>query len=361
MADDKRIARLDALIEVRADGDPEAEDGVIRGAVASDETLDSHGTIIKAGGWDLQRYSKNPVLIWSHKASGFLTEPEPEDVLGTAKASVSGDSLVADLNFDMESPKAAEVYRKMKNKVIRALSVGFRPREWHYEDRGDREIMVITKAELAEISVVPIPSNPNTLARSLADMCPKPPPESPAGGEGETEMPDTKKTEAVFPASIASLLGVDTEDAAVREISKVKLELDKATKENGELRARAEKAEKDLNDRIDADTTRDVEARIASGVISEDRRDAALALARADRDSFLKMYPNADAPKAADLTRKLVEADKPEPTTAKALDMATFADLVPKRAKHYEDKGMDKMEATSRALNDVLTGAFKGE
>jgi HK97 family phage prohead protease len=345
-----RIARIFAPLATR-DVEIDAGARVVRGAIASDESLDSHGTIIRAAGWDLDRYRKNPVLLWAHKASGMFVSPEPEDVLGTADVNVVDGRLVANLKFSPEgvNPKADRVFAQMSAGVLRGLSVGFRPREWEYEERGDEEIMVITRQELAEISVVPIPSNPNTLARELRAMCTKP-----ARPGKERSMSDS--TSPVLPASIAALLGVDTEDAAVREISKLQLEIDSANKAMAEAMARADGAESALRARIDTETVREVERRIDAGVISKERRESALALARSDLDAFLAMFPHVDAPKRA-LLERMVEPEPPRPAEMQ-VSMADSIAAVGRRVEELRKLGMSHEAAHARVMAEIGGGSF---
>ncbi len=182
------VAYLFSPIAVRAMGEEEPEENgplVIRGCIASTESVDSHGSVIKSKGWDLRRYESNPLLLWNHALSSWNKDAEPCDILGRADAKVKSKQLVCDLYFDGEdiNEKAAQVYRQCKAGTIRMLSVGFRPRKYHYEAQGEgqNDLLVIDEAELIEISVVPAGSNPDAfLPRDLRAMCPPPPPVAPA-------------------------------------------------------------------------------------------------------------------------------------------------------------------------------------
>jgi len=136
--------------------------------VASTDALDSHGTILEQK-WDLTRYLQNPVVLWAHN-SGLGT---PEPPIGFASdVRVENGQLKATVTLvdEKASALAEKVWQGVKQKSIRGLSVGFRSKTTRVEKRDDKEIVILTDNTLFEISLVPVPSNPDTLAamRSLA-------------------------------------------------------------------------------------------------------------------------------------------------------------------------------------------------
>jgi phage head maturation protease len=139
--------------------------------VASDETVDRYGDIIRAGGWQLDNFKRNPVLLFGHNSR--------EPPIGTADAWIEGKSLLADATFLPlgVSDFADEIWRIVDAGALRAVSVGFLPSEFngiYAEDDPDHEDWPIgiefVAQELLELSVVPVPANPQALAvaRSLA-------------------------------------------------------------------------------------------------------------------------------------------------------------------------------------------------
>ena len=54
---------LDGTLPAFADGP--VSDGPIT-SVASDETEDRLGDVLRTGGWDLEAYRRNPVFLWAH-------------------------------------------------------------------------------------------------------------------------------------------------------------------------------------------------------------------------------------------------------------------------------------------------------
>lgn len=117
---------------------------------------------------DLQNYNQfNPVVLACHEQCSLELYP---GAIGTVERAFrsKGDSELRfrKMKFDTD-PLAEAWYQKVKNRVVRMVSVGFIPLDWEPATqvigRGDkkREVMYleITKSELTEISVVPIGAN----------------------------------------------------------------------------------------------------------------------------------------------------------------------------------------------------------
>lgn len=130
--------------------------------VASTDAIDSYGETVEQS-WDLARYAANPVVLYAHNSR--------ELPIGTARdVKVEGGVLVASIDFVSAeaNPKAEQVWRLVQEGALRAVSVGFRPRTVRGEIRDGRSVTVLADNELHEISVVPIPANPEALARARA-------------------------------------------------------------------------------------------------------------------------------------------------------------------------------------------------
>lgn len=168
------VLRREIDVEFRSFNDDERSFEVI----ASTETLDSHGDVLRQF-WDLSRYEKTGVVLWNHNQSGYFGG-EPEDTLpiGRGEARVEGKKLVAKLyllkgDADVE-PFVDKIWRRVKQKIITAVSVGFRPGqvtrkvnaagETEFYELGSKE----RPNELREISLVPMGSNPDAVAKSIA-------------------------------------------------------------------------------------------------------------------------------------------------------------------------------------------------
>ena len=295
----------------------------IRGAIASDESEDSHGSVIKADGWDLKRHQRNPVLLWGHDSY------EPENILGTASMRVEGKKLVADLTFLPEgvNPKADLVFKQIKARVLRGLSVGFRAVKYHFESNKESEdLLVFDEQELVELSVVAVPSNANTLIKQVRAMgmgmpdLPTtseaiPAATSPAFAK-ENHMSDNAKTVVALPPEIAARLGAESVEQAIGELAKRELQLDQITKERDALKSQVEVFKVEAEKRDQADAEAEVDALIKAGRISKDQRDNALNLFKANRQAFRGMYPAVAEAPMEHLFRQVTKSE-PAPQPAK--------------------------------------------
>ena len=140
----------------------DAENGRIH-AIVSTETRDRDGDIIRASGWELDRFKEHPVLVSSHnygRLDSIIGEWEEISVRdnqleGVAKYYIGQGNSEADWGFNLA----------MKGRA--AYSVGFIPdmseaKEIAGSTRGFSG-WEFNKQELLEVSHVTIPSNPDAL------------------------------------------------------------------------------------------------------------------------------------------------------------------------------------------------------
>ena len=192
---------------------------------ASTAALDSHNTILDQD-WRLERYRKNPIVLWNHNR--FEHGPlslgggvRPEDFLPIGRAEnvgVVAGELRATLIFAKadSNPLADRIYNLMRDKMLRSVSVGFRYGTITEEKVDGREILRLGQNELYEISVVPVPSNPDAVAKSAAweaEHLGRIAARAAGVGEKERNMSMTAEEKAAFDAALA-----DAKDAkSVRE------------------------------------------------------------------------------------------------------------------------------------------------
>src|SRR5688572_14624883 len=90
--------------------------------VASDETVDRYGDIIRASGWQLENFRKNPVLLFGHQ-SDTLPVGRVEPI------AVEGTQLIAHAEFLPEgvTPFADSLWALIEHGALNAVSVGFLP------------------------------------------------------------------------------------------------------------------------------------------------------------------------------------------------------------------------------------------
>lgn len=169
------VLRREIDVELRSLNEEERSFEVI----ASTEALDSHGDVMRQF-WDLSRFEKNGVVLWNHNRAEY-TGSSAEDSLPIGRAEnvrIEGKKLLATiylLKGDAETePLVDKIWRRVQQKVLRAVSVGFRPGqvtrkvnaagETEFYELGSKE----RPNELREISLVPMGSNPEAVAKSIA-------------------------------------------------------------------------------------------------------------------------------------------------------------------------------------------------
>lgn len=132
--------------------------------VLSDETPDRMGDVIKADGWVLTNFKKNPIALFGHRSDFVIGRWD--------NVRVENKALLGDLQLAARGTSARidEVASLVEADVLRAVSVGFRPIKSEPRDpekpfAGETFI----RQELVETSVVAVPANPNALsvAKSL--------------------------------------------------------------------------------------------------------------------------------------------------------------------------------------------------
>jgi len=133
--------------------------------IFSDETLDHAGDVIAAAGWDTVNFNKNPVALFAHMSS--------EPPIGRAKnVLVRNNKLVGDIEFASADiyPFADTIYRLVRGGFLKAVSVGFKPLKWKLSTDPSRPYGIdFQRQMLLEISVCPVPCNPNALGRARSN------------------------------------------------------------------------------------------------------------------------------------------------------------------------------------------------
>lgn len=209
-ADDDLVCRAFAIRAVR-EGARECD------FVASTDAVDSYGEIVEQD-WDLARYKANPVALYNHSRYGttlpigHATKCEVEE----------GTGLVCTLRFVTAeaNPLAEQVWQSIRQKSLRAVSVGFRPRDVRRELRDGKEVYVLSDNELHEISVVPIPANPEALARFAARAAAgraAPPPTTETTTTTPAAPPPAKETPTMKFLALLAALGIAAKDEAEAE------------------------------------------------------------------------------------------------------------------------------------------------
>ena len=134
--------------------------------ILSDESINDRGYRILTGGINLERFKKNPVMLWMHRRdNGWdLTQVVPIGIWENIRK--EDGKLLADPKFDENDKFAQLIKSKVDNDFIRACSAGINPVEFSSDpkdlEKGQTRA-TITKCELYEASIVDMPSNKNTV------------------------------------------------------------------------------------------------------------------------------------------------------------------------------------------------------
>lgn len=127
----------------------------------TDESLNSYGFWVKTSGGDLSVFEKNPVLLYDHDRYSRL----PIGILTDLKVEANGD-ITGVPEFDMDDDFAASIARKYEKKHIRSASIGFRVLEFSEDKtmlKQGQTRATVTKWQLKEVSLTPLPSNTNAV------------------------------------------------------------------------------------------------------------------------------------------------------------------------------------------------------
>ena len=162
-----RRAEADGLVRFATANDPIVDDSSRTATfIFSDESVDRYGDTISARGWSLDNYLKNSVALWGHD-SGTV-----KNVMGRSKnVRVEGTRLIGDIEFmpaDV-NPDADAVFKMVKAGFLKTVSVGFAPIKWEpTKDKSRPGGIDFKEQELLEVSIVPLPANPNAVIQAKA-------------------------------------------------------------------------------------------------------------------------------------------------------------------------------------------------
>lgn len=176
--------------------------------VASTDAIDSFDEVVEQS-WRLDRYLSNPVVLFAHQSRELPIGKCTRVVVIDGQLECTIQFATADMN-----PKAEQVFRMVQEKILNAVSVGFMPRSIRHEMRDGREVYVLSDNELHEISVTPIPANPEALAKMKAKA------RAEAVHTGETDMTFEQlkaERDAAVAASEKAIAERATADVQARE------------------------------------------------------------------------------------------------------------------------------------------------
>lgn len=120
--------------------------------ILSDGTSrNSHGFAIDLSGMDLERFKKNPIMLYNH---------DREQPIGRwENVRVEDNRLMAEADIDTEDEVGKEVGRKVEKGYLKGCSVGIYIKKMTDDDDG----AIATQTELLEASIVSIPSDADAI------------------------------------------------------------------------------------------------------------------------------------------------------------------------------------------------------
>jgi hypothetical protein len=247
--------------------------------ILNDESvINSYGFQILSSGGKLQRFLDNPVMLSNHLNTN-------ENVIGKwENVKLQDGKIMADSNFDQGSELAIEIAGKVDRGYLKGASMGIIPNWDSMIDMGGQ--LMLTEWELAEASIVPVPSNRNSIAIYSADgkllkqedvksLCLSIQEKIYKPNNSKKNM---KKILLSVPALVVLGLSSQPEEGVDASIVESKLlslatDLKSLKSENDSLKAEA-KLEKEQRETVKkAAVTQAVELAISAGKITADKKD----------------------------------------------------------------------------------------
>jgi hypothetical protein len=135
----------------------------------SNETRDSHGTIFRMAGVDINDFNSDPIVTYGHPS---FDSTDPDDVIGIGPVTIEQGRMMARFypQTDGTNPKAEKVVAKLKGGMIRSASIVAQIHDGHMGQRSrgeDENTLYFDKWQLLAWGVVMKGSNPKAKARTI--------------------------------------------------------------------------------------------------------------------------------------------------------------------------------------------------
>ncbi len=127
--------------------------------IGTTELPDRDGEVIKADAWQVERYIKNPVVQWAHR----YDEPPIGKTLSITQNAKHETIFEVEFATKDTYEFADTIFKLCKGGFLSATSVGFIPIESQPGKKEGDPKRTFLKVELLEISIVPVPTNPDAL------------------------------------------------------------------------------------------------------------------------------------------------------------------------------------------------------
>lgn len=122
-----------------------------------EDKVNSYGFRTLNKGIDLKRFKNNPVILNAHNSYSNSA------VIGKwTNIRMEGSQLLADASFDEEDEDAMKIAGKVERGFIKGCSMGIVPDRETFKLEATGKYL-LNKSELMEASIVPVPSNANSV------------------------------------------------------------------------------------------------------------------------------------------------------------------------------------------------------
>jgi hypothetical protein len=155
------------------DGKPEFDPDRVLTFIATDETPDRAGDIVRVDGGDVKDFLRNPVFLKQHDYDHACGRVLVFKKIKNSETSPEGKAWIAKVYFPKEVGEAEEIFMKYKHGVLNAVSIRFIPTQTNRpSDPAERKKLglgdwgyEILKWQMVELSAVSVPCNPNALRK----------------------------------------------------------------------------------------------------------------------------------------------------------------------------------------------------
>jgi hypothetical protein len=202
-----------------------SEDGTFTGIASVYGIEDLDGDVIDKGAFKktISENSTIPIL-WQHRT---------EEVIGEGTVKEWQGKILLEGRLDLEDPTAQKAYQKIKKKLIKGLSIGFRTIKSSWEEIEGRMIRHISELKLWEVSIVTFAALPDamvTRVKSVNDLRRQLNLKPVTGGDIELTEQALEAIEKA-PTLEARIASLETEIKALQEVKATPVEEPAPTEE----------------------------------------------------------------------------------------------------------------------------------
>jgi len=137
------------------------DDGQFLGYASVFDNVDSYGDVVRKGAFaetltEWQSKGDNIPLLWGHDMA------DPWSNIGSVEATEDDHGLLVKGTFDLENPKAQQVYRLVKGRRVGDMSFAYDVLDSGPTEVDGAKVLELRRLKLYEASIVPIGANQET-------------------------------------------------------------------------------------------------------------------------------------------------------------------------------------------------------